>query len=81
MRGSKSSLPRGATFWATQLTSVAFEVAFFVMLGFWGDQRWGTTPWLLLGGSLFGLMVSSWHLWQMVQSLNRADRDSKKLAR
>lgn len=73
LRGSKTSIPRGALFWATQLTSVSFEVAFFVLLGYWGDQRWGTAPWLLLLGSVFGLLVSAWHLWQMVRSLERAD--------
>lgn len=72
LRDSKTPAPRAPLYWASQLTSVSFEVAFFVLLGYWGDRRWGTAPWLLLAGSLFGLLVSAWHLWQLVQSLDRS---------
>ncbi|MCA8996233.1 MAG: AtpZ/AtpI family protein [Planctomycetaceae bacterium] len=58
-------------YWASQVTSISFEVAFFCLLGCWGDQMWETSPWLLLVGSAFGLLVSSWHLWQMLKQLEK----------
>ncbi|WP_437203544.1 AtpZ/AtpI family protein [Planctomicrobium sp. SH664] len=58
-------------YWATQLSGVALEVAVCVVLGYWGDRRWGTTPWLLIAGSIVGMTVSTWHLWKLVRSMDR----------
>ncbi|WP_437186408.1 AtpZ/AtpI family protein [Planctomicrobium sp. SH668] len=67
------SSSRTAIFWATQVTSISFEIAFLVLIGYWGDRYWGTTPLLLLVGSGLGLLVLFWHLWLMVKSFHRTD--------
>lgn len=70
-------MSRVALYWASQITSVSFEMAFFVLLGYWGDRRWGTSPWLLLAGCAFGMLVSSWHLWQLVRVMDRMSEKSR----
>lgn len=77
MKKSKQSTPAAAIYWASQISSISFEIAFFILLGFWGDRRWGTQPWLLLAGCLLGLLTASWHLWQLVRSFERASEREK----
>lgn len=59
--------------WATQLSGVSLELGTCVVLGWWGDRRWGTEPWLLVAGSGIGLTVSLLHLWQVVERMDRDD--------
>jgi len=67
-----------AMFWATQLSSLPFELAFFIAVGYWGDQKFGTKPWLMLAGALFGMLVASWHLWQLIKAMDKDFKQEKK---
>ena len=33
--------------------------------GYWLDERWGTTPWLLIVGVLLGTFGGGWHAMKM----------------
>ena len=35
------------------------------LLGWWLDRRWGTSPWLLLLGTLLGAVGGVYNLWKM----------------
>lgn len=43
-------------------TTGSYELAasgvIFGLLGFWLDRKFGTTPWLIIGGTLFGFIGS-----------------------
>lgn len=47
---------------------VAFTVA-----GHWADQRWGTGPWLTLGGLSFGSFIGFRSLWQAAKAANEME--------
>src|SRR5215831_16449443 len=36
------------------------------LLGYWADQHWGTTPWLLLVGAMLGIVVGFYHFFSVV---------------
>jgi ATP synthase protein I len=36
--------------------------------GYWLDQKLGTSPWLLLGGSMFGLGAGFYHFYKTVSA-------------
>ena len=36
------------------------------MLGVWLDKRWGTAPWLTVGGGMLGIVVSFVNLFRLV---------------
>jgi len=46
-----------AVMWASQVTSVALELALPTLLGYWLDRQWDTGPLFLLLGVLFGLVA------------------------
>ena len=37
----------------------------FAYGGYWLDERWGTTPWLLIVGVLLGTFGGGWHAMKM----------------
>ncbi len=67
---------RTAMVWAIQLSGVSLELATCVVLGYLGDQRWGTSPWLLVLGSLIGFTISMLHLWRIVRLIEKSSDSS-----
>lgn len=51
---------------------LAISVVIGVMLGRWLDARWGTTPWLTIGGMLLG---SGAGFWNLIRLLKWKDKD------
>jgi F0F1-type ATP synthase assembly protein I len=49
-------------YWVQQITAIAVEMALPAALGVYLDQRWGTGPWLLAVGAVFGFLAALWHL-------------------
>jgi ATP synthase protein I len=47
-------------------TSFAASVLLGLGLGYWLDRRWGTTPWLLLLGSLLGIGAGFYQFYKTV---------------
>jgi F0F1-type ATP synthase assembly protein I len=50
---------------AQQILSIAFEMSLPPGVGFWLDTRWGTKPWLVIVGAVFGFLVAMWHVWKI----------------
>lgn len=55
--------------WATRITSLSMELVVPALLGLWADQKWGTTPWLLILGACLGLLVAGTHFVQLARVL------------
>ena len=57
----------GRTPWALASagTELAGGVVVLALLGWWLDRRWGTSPWLLLLGTLLGAVGGVYNLWKM----------------
>lgn len=45
---------------------LAVPVALFALAGHWLDRRWGTEPWLLLAGSVLGIVVGFYNFFKVV---------------
>jgi F0F1-type ATP synthase assembly protein I len=52
-------------------TELAGSVVLLALLGWWLDKRWGTSPWLLLLGTLVGTVGGIYNLWQAGQRFFR----------
>jgi len=64
--------------WVQQITSIAVEMALPAFLGHLADRRWGTEPWLVGVGALFGFAVAMLHLLSLAKQSGRSsgNRDS-----
>jgi F0F1-type ATP synthase assembly protein I len=45
-------------YWATRVSSIGMQMAVPPLLGFLGDRRFGTAPWLTLLGACVGFALS-----------------------
>ena len=52
-------------------TQMVITMMIFVGAGYFLDQRLGTTPWLLLAGTLLGMVVVFIYLVRIVGQLNK----------
>ena len=63
-------------------SSVAFEfcttIAAGGLLGVWLDNRWGTTPWLAMGGTVIGSVGGFVRLLQMLRRFENLDQDRER---
>ena len=75
-RSSRDSVIRSAAV-ASQVISIALEMVFPPLGGFWLDQRWGLTPWLLILGLVLGLLTAGYHGTALMKRLDRESRRSK----
>lgn len=57
--------------WASRITSLAMEMVVPALLGYWGDQKWGTSPWCVIGGAVVGMLAAGLHFKQMADELSR----------
>lgn len=73
-RDSSGRTPPPANAWIG-LSSVGFEFVFSVLvpgaLGWWLDRKFGTGPWLLLVGLLFGFGAGFYRLMKTVKDSGR----------
>ena len=66
----------------SQITQLGGEMALPAVGGYFLDQRWGTSPWLVIIGGILGLSISFWHLYQIaVRSAKQAEEDKKRRSR
>lgn len=61
-----------------QITSISFELVIPSGLGYWLDTRWGTSPWLLVLGAVFGFGIAGTHLKQFVVSLEKSQSSKQR---
>ncbi len=53
---------------------IAASFAFFVLIGYWADEQFGTSPLLLLLGALVGMVGMVLVLLKVVRNANRKKR-------
>lgn len=59
---------------ATQGISTALTMALPAWAGYWCDQKFGTSPWLVVAGAVLGLAGG---MLQLFHGLNRAAKQKK----
>ena len=47
------------------------SVVLGTLLGWWGDKKLGTGPWLLVGGALFGIGVGFYAFFKALMALGK----------
>jgi ATP synthase protein I len=52
--GSSQSWSRSATPFLTLGVELAVGIALFFFIGRWLDEKWGTSPWLMVSGLVMG---------------------------
>jgi len=57
-----------AMMWVQRITTVSLEMVLPAGAGYWLDERFGTEPWLVAIGAVFGLVAAMWHLLRMVET-------------
>ena len=60
--------------WVSRITTVALMMVLPGIGGHWLDQRWGTSPWLLIVGAGLGLAVMLMELIRLSQPKPPSDR-------
>ncbi|MEE2659735.1 MAG: AtpZ/AtpI family protein [Candidatus Latescibacterota bacterium] len=69
LRAVSPLLVAGIQFAATVLICIAG--------GWWLDQRFQTSPWLLLAGGLFGSVAAFYHFYQVVMRVSSPSQKSE----
>ena len=59
-------------------TELAASVAGMLLLGYFLDKHFNTSPWLLLAGATAGLIGGFFNFIKEVQRLTKSDRNSKE---
>ncbi|MBI4262021.1 AtpZ/AtpI family protein [Candidatus Uhrbacteria bacterium] len=54
---------------------IAVPVILFVLGGRWLDQRWGTGPWMMVGGFVLAFLVSAVMVWRRAKEIGREYQD------
>ena len=68
--------------WASQITNVAVMMAVVPLGGYWLDQKYGTSPWLVSIGGLLGFYLGFSHLMRLLKRMDekRGSGESTSLA-
>lgn len=56
---------------------LAAAVVLMFFLGRWLDERWGTTPWMMLAGLLFGTIAGMVHFIRTVRTVDQKKSERK----
>jgi ATP synthase protein I len=60
------------------IAQVGIEMVVPVGLGWWADERLGSSPWLLVLGVILGFALGLWHLVTLTQALDsRRDKSER----
>lgn len=54
------------------------EMVVPALLGYWGDQKWGTAPWCVIGGAVVGMLAAGVHFKQIADELSKRSPPSSK---
>lgn len=67
---------------AGRLSTVGWEFAISVIAcffaGFWADKKFGTSPWLTLGGLVLGMMTGFWTLYKVTRALQKESEEAER---
>ena len=76
MKKSNSIVPVKVLYWSSQISTMSFELALCIGVGYWIDVKRDSSPLYLLLGCLVGFALSTWHLYQLVKSMNKQDKNN-----
>ena len=54
-----------AMIWVHTVTTIGGEMALPAYFGYWLDQRWQTSPWLVIVGAILGFVLAMYHIFQI----------------
>jgi F0F1-type ATP synthase assembly protein I len=57
--------------WAGVGIEFAGVVAVFCAIGYWLDQKWNTSPWLLLTGFFIGFAGMFYNIWKQTRDMRQ----------
>ncbi len=58
-----------ASRWVSEIINIALQFCLPVGAGFWLDNHWGTSPWLVVLGACLGLFVAGTSFSQLIKRL------------
>lgn len=58
-----------ASRWVSEIINIALQMCLPVGGGFWLDNRWGTSPWLVVLGACLGLLIAGAGFTQLIKRL------------
>jgi hypothetical protein len=64
--------------WVSQITTISFSLALPPLGGYWLDNYFGTSPWLLIVGALFGMLAATLEFVALVRSMEKPKGTPKK---
>jgi F0F1-type ATP synthase assembly protein I len=56
-------------------------VILMALLGWWLDDKWGTTPWVLLAGVFFGAGAGMYQFIRSVNKISKREEEKKEQLR
>ena len=59
-----------ASRWVSEIINIALQFCLPAGVGFWLDDRWGTSPWLVIVGACFGFFVAGTSFAQLIRRLS-----------
>jgi F0F1-type ATP synthase assembly protein I len=63
---------------ASQVISIALMMALPAWAGYWGDQKLGTSPWLVVTGAVLGLVAGMTQLLRGMAGTKRKTGDENR---
>jgi F0F1-type ATP synthase assembly protein I len=58
-----------ASRWVSEITNIALQFCLPAAAGFWLDDYWKTSPWLVVLGACFGFYIAGTSFAQMIKRL------------
>ncbi|HET7583706.1 MAG TPA: AtpZ/AtpI family protein [Gemmatimonadaceae bacterium] len=56
----------------------AITIFLFLFLGQWLDRKWGTTPWLTVGGAFLGATAGFVSLYRTLMAAQKRDEEKRR---
>ena len=57
---------------------IAVALSAPIFLGYWLDLRWETSPWLLLGGILLGILLLIGIFSRVIKEISNTDKKNRR---
>ena len=58
-----------ASRWVSEIINIALQFCLPVGAGFWLDDHWGTSPWLVVVGACLGFLIAGTSFAQLIKRL------------
>lgn len=64
--------------WIDAAWQLSGSLVGLTLVGWWADRRFGTAPWLLVGGAVLGMVVGFYAFFKAVMVLNKKQQQVRK---